>query len=760
MNKGIVLAGKIFGGILILLLGLLVFSGFIPVPIDAAVAPEDYGAGASSVLPSYSGLLREFPPVNQPVDVPVSPEMEELGRLLFFDPILSKENDISCATCHHPDFGFGDGLPQAVGRGGTGAGPARQDGINLPRNTPSLWNSAYSTLFFWDGRVNSLEEQALNPLLHPDEMAVDDTTAQAEELKAIPYYADLFSAAFSEEEDPVTIDNAIKAIAAFERTLVSANSPFDRYAQGEIDALSPSQRRGLNLFRSAATRCFECHTAPTFSTDTFRVIGAPDFPGMDPDLGRAAVLSDGEPGAFKVPSLRNAALTAPYMHSGAIADLAGVIDFYASADPATSQAENLDPFIQGFELTDQEKEDLVAFLFALTDESNMPEIPDKVPSGLSVVPRLDNPLRALAAEYNQPGTGTTADARAPRTLMVSPGDNIQLIADEARPGDTIMIEPGIYYQRVAIDINDITIYGIADENGVYPTLDGENKLSEAIISSGNNFEAAYLRVVNYTDNGILVEGVTGVYLHDIYAENTGTYGLYPVKSTDVLIEDSEVVGANDAGIYAGQSENVVVRNNVVYENVLGIELENTVNGEVYSNHAYNNTNAILIVVLPQLTSKVSLNTKVYDNLLEDNNHANFAKQGTAASIMPAGSGIALVGSDQVEVYNNTIKNNKTAGIGIFSLLIAYDANEVNVGPTPENIRIYGNHFENNGYDPDEFISNMGIPGADLLWDVSGDNVRVNEPQANVFPPSLPKDSWSIFVYRVYWQVLNFLIGLM
>lgn len=753
---------RILGGLGLLLLATLLIAGLAPLPQDELPAPENYGAGASTVEDSITGLVREFPPVSQMAGNPSSPEKIELGRLLFFDPVLSDQNDIACATCHHPDYGFSDGLARAIGAGGEGAGPERGDGVELSRNTASLWNVAYATSLFWDGRVDSLEYQVLVPLQHTDEMGVMDTETLAAELREIPEYVDLFDQAFGGGENAVTAENVARALASFERSLLSQDSPFDRYAAGELDALTASQRRGFTIFRSAATRCFECHAAPTFATETFRIIGVPDVEGQAHDPGRAGVVADGADGAFKVPTLRNIALSGPYMHNGIFATLEEVIDFYAQGGgraPDSQQIENIDPFVRGFTLSQQETDDLVAFLYALTDESQLPEIPDSVPSGLPVVAALDNPARDEVAAHNI-GSGGQAETGEPRTLTVQPGESIQDVVDLARPGDTVMIAYGTYHERVVVDFNDITILGIANEDGEWPTLDGQGQLTEAIISSGNNFEVGNLRVVNYTDNGILVEGVTGVHMHDIYAENVGTYGLYPVQSNDVLIQKTEVVGADDAGIYAGQCVNVVVRNNVVHGNVLGIELENTVGGEIYGNYAYDNTNGILIVLLPQLTSQVSLNTVVYDNLVENNNHVNFAEAGTAASLMPSGAGIGIVAADHVEIYDNEIRGNNTAGIGIFSLLVAYDANEVDIGPTPEHIYIHDNVLEGNGSSPDGLIAEMGIPGADVLWDVSGNGVQIDLAEGSTsFPPAVPGSGWPEFIYRIYWRALNFLIGL-
>jgi parallel beta-helix repeat protein len=587
-------------------------------------------------------------------------------------------------------------------------------------------------------------------------MGVTNTNRLEAELAAIPEYVGMFEDAFGVEG--VTVENAARALASFERTLISNDSPFDRYAAGDLDALTASQRRGLTLFRSAATRCFECHAAPTFASETFRLIGVPDAPGLAHDAGRAAVVADGVDGAFKVPSLRNVTLTAPYMHNGVFATLEEVVEFYAGGGGRASGLENVDPFVRGFDFSEQEKADLVAFLYALTDESNLPEIPAVAPSGLPVVPALDNPARELVDSINTASGGGAAEPRAPQTITVGDGETIQAAVDRARPGDTVLVTYGVYHERVVVDFNDITLLGIPNKAGEWPVLDGQGELSEAVISSGNNFEAGFFRVINYTDNGILVEGVTGVYMHDIYAENVGIYGLYPVQSTDVLIERAEVIGVRDAGIYAGQCENVVIRDSVAHGNVLGIEVENTVGAEVYNNHTYDNTLGILIVVLPQLTSKVSLDTRVYGNLVEDNNTANFADAGTAASIVPAGSGIGVIAADGVEVYENTVRGNRSVGIGVFNLLVGYDANEVDVGPTPEHVWVHDNEFENNGYDPDTFITELGIPGADILWDVSGWDVRFDEREGtSAFPPYVPTSKWPDFGYRLYWQVLNFLI---
>ena len=531
------------------------------------------------------------------------------------------------------------------------------------------------------------------------------------------------------------------------------------HAAGEFDALSPQQRRGLAIFRSGATRCFECHGAPTFAGDTFRVIGVDSD-----DPGRAGVVADGVFGAFKVPTLRNVALSAPYMHDGSMSTLEEVIDFYRDGGGRAHGFAQVDVFVNPFDLSDQERADLLAFLYALTDESQLPAIPAAVPSGLPVVGPQANPAREVAAAHNTGGGGEEAaeDSDDPQTIMVQPGESIQAAVDRARPGDTVEIPYGVYHERVAVDMSDITLRGVANEAGEWPVLDGQELLSEAVIASGNNFTVGNLHVRNYTDNGVLVEGSQGVHFHDIVAENVGTYGVYPVRSSDVVIERVTVSGVDDAGIYAGQSENVIVRDSTAFGNVIGIELENTLGGEVYNNHLYGNSNGILIVLLPQLTSKISSGAKVYNNVVEDNNIANFAPEGATARIVPPGSGILLIGADDNEVYGNTIRNNKTAGLAIFSLTGtgAFNENELDVGPLAENNYAHDNQYENNGYDPDPVVAELGIPAGDILWDTTGANNRFNEPGATSFPPLLPGGGWPGFLRTAYGNVFRVLTGLL
>lgn len=725
---------------LLALLGIL-YAAFAPLPFDQLPPEEKWGAGASSVLPAYSGLQREFPPLNgEP-----SPEKAELGRMLFFDPILSKNQDMSCATCHNPSLGFSDGLQTAKG----------SDGKPLARNTISIWNAGYETQLFWDGRASTLEEQMYVPLHAENEMAGSDEESVAR-LKGIPAYADHFEKAFG--TDSVSVENAQSAIAAFERTLISNNSPFDRYAAGQFDALTAQQRRGLDLFRSAATRCFECHAAPTFSNDNFSVTGVPDLPGQKHDRGRAVIASDGLDGAFKAPTLRNVALTAPYMHNGAFATLEEVVDFYSKGGGAPNGIK-VDRQIVPFELSAQEKSDLVAFLYALTDEGAMQEIPYSVPSGLPVVEQVANPAREIVKVTNVEVTAAGVAAHEPTTVRVGPTESIQQAVDRSGPGDTIEVPYGVYHEAVVLDWSDMKLMGVPNDKGDWPVIDGDGTRSDGVIASGNNFEMAFFSVMNHTSNGVLVEGATGVHLHDLYIENTGVYGVYPVRSTDVLLERIRATKMNDAAVYAGKCENVVIRDTETYGNVIGIEVENTVNAEVYNNVAHDNTLGILIDLLPQLPSKVSLYTKVHDNIIENNNGANFAKEGSTPAFIPSGTGLLVLSGDQVEIYNNTIRGNKSGGLAVFNMKIVYKTNEIDVGPNPEHVYAHDNIYDHNGYDAAPFVRNLLGRGFDIIWDGTGADNHFDEEVSSSFPPALPKKSWPQPIYNLYWRLVHFVVGL-
>lgn len=743
------LVGIIFLPIFLLCSILTVFA-FIPPEVDDPIPLAEQGGGARQNDGAVSGLQAAWATLPE-----VDPQAAELGRLLFYDPLLSVNDDMSCATCHHPDLGFSDGRTLALGA-------HEQD---LRRNAPSLWNVAFSGSLFWDGRARSLEEQLLIPLANPDEMGAD-LDGMVAELQNIPDYAALFDAAF---DDGVTIDNIAAAIAAFQRTLVSDNAPFDRFAAGDFNALTPQQRRGFDIFRSAETRCFECHAYPTFTANTFHVLGVPDSDLDNPDRGRVEVQNapDAEFG-FRTPGLRNVVLSAPYMHNGSLATLEEVVQFYADGGglDAGGVDVQVDEKIRGFDLSDQEMQDLIAFLYALTDEpADAIAIPERVPSGLPVVEHQENPSRDLVEVSN--AEPFNPETREPQTITVQSGESIQSAVDQALPGDTILVEPGLYQESVYVDMPNITIRGIVngDER---PWLDGMNEMSDGFNTTGDDFLLEGFGLRRYIGNAVLTTGAERIVFRDLIIEGTDAgdintiYGLYPVECTDVLIENSSVTGIADAAIYVGQSRGpIIVRNNEVFGNVTGIEIENSVNAEVYDNYVHDNTGGILVFLLPNNPSRVGHNTRVYNNRIIGNNHVNFAAEGATVGLVPSGTGVMIMTADNTEVFDNEIRDNQTAGVILTSLYSVYGRDTVfDLGPIPENNWIHGNTLENNGYDPQGMVLEEGLPGADILWSGEGWSNAFDQPGANMFPPLLPGRDWPIPARRAIGRLYSTVVGLL
>ncbi|MEO8609406.1 MAG: parallel beta-helix domain-containing protein [Chloroflexota bacterium] len=714
---------------------------FIPAPEDTPIPLDKQGGGARQNENATTGLQAAWPQL-----ATVDEKQAALGKLLFYDPVLSADDDRSCASCHHPDMGFSDG--RAVSEGAHGE--------DLRRNAPSLWDVAYATSLFWDGRAKSLEAQMLVPLTNENEMAADMDQLIAQ-LDAIPDYKTQFGAAFS---DGVTAANVATAIASFERTLISNNSPFDRFAAGDFNALTPAQRRGFDVFRSAQTRCFECHSWPTFSNYTFNILGVPDTNPNNPDLGQVEVVNGPDSTrAFRVPSLRNVALSAPYMHNGVFKTLEEVVDFYAKGGgPAFGVDVEPDEFLQGFTLSDQQTSDLVAFLYALTDEpADLITIPTAVPSGLPVVEHMDNPARNLV-EHSVAAPFDPGAPHDPQTITVKDGESIQAAVDKALPGDTIMVEPGVYQQTVYVDTTNITIKGVVDGDK-RPWLDGQKTLSDGFNTTGDNFTLEGFGIKDYIGNGVLTTGAEHLVFRDLIVQDAGIYGLYPVESTDILIEHTVVSGIADAAIYVGQSRGpIVVRNNEVFNNVTGIEIENSTNAEVYDNYAHDNTGGILVFLLPNNPSKVGYNTRVYNNRIENNNHENFGKRNSTVSKVPPGTGIMVMTADNTEIFGNSISGNQTFGVALTSLYMLYPPDTVfDLGPIPENNWIHDNTYDHNGYDPAGMVKELGLPGADVLWSGEGWNNSFDEPNANKFPPLLPGRNWPDPAKRAIWHLYDIVI---
>lgn len=285
----------------------------------------------------------------------------DLGKQLYFDGRLSKNNAISCAFCHNPFTGFADPRQTSIGVGGGIGG----------RQAPTVYNTGLIPLQFWDGRAGSLEEQALGPIANPVEMA-EVLEHVVKKLAKIKGYQQQFRAVFGTD---VNLQSLAEAIAAYERTVVSTNSAFDKYVLGDTKAMDDAAVRGMALFKGKA-RCVLCHNGPNFTDNQFHNLGVPQAGPMKEDLGRFYVTrQEQDKGAFKTPTLRSITETAPYMHDGVFKTLEEVVDFL---DQGGGSNPHLSPMVKPLGLTQEDKADLVAFLKALAGEPikfEMPKMP-------------------------------------------------------------------------------------------------------------------------------------------------------------------------------------------------------------------------------------------------------------------------------------------------------------------------------------------------------------------------------------------------
>lgn len=327
--------------------GLLLVTGLL-------VALMPAGAEESDKVPVPFGL----PPVDVPEDNPMSAAKIELGKALFFDRRLSIDDTVSCADCHDPKKGWSNGARFATGVKGQKGG----------RSSPTILNAAYGYFQFWDGRAGSLEEQAVGPIMNPIEMAMPDGKAVEKKLARIDGYRPLFRKAFGNDE--ITIGKVGKAIAAFERTVLSGDAPYDRYKAGDKSALSESAQRGMALFFGKGS-CSACHVPPHFTDLGFHNVGV-GMAADKVDAGRAAISKlEGDHGAFKTPTLRDIARTGPYMHDGSLKTLEDVVAHYDKGGVANPQ---LDEEIFPLKFSAKEKADLVTFLKEGLGSSKYPQV--------------------------------------------------------------------------------------------------------------------------------------------------------------------------------------------------------------------------------------------------------------------------------------------------------------------------------------------------------------------------------------------------
>ncbi|QJW90181.1 cytochrome-c peroxidase [Spirosoma taeanense] len=379
------------------LVALLTIFIFFAVVIQACTKDD-----STAIVPTTTSSIQPIVD-NTPVSNPITNDTAALGQALFWDPILSGGKDVACATCHHPNNAYTDGLDLSLGANAIGYGQNRRfllpnDVPVTKRNSPTLLNVVFNGMdasgkymprtapMFWDSRIQSLENQVISPLTTFEEMrghgyseAVTIDTLVAR-LTKIAEYRHLFEAAFGSSQ-AITAATISTAIAAFERTLVAMNSPFDRYQKGDKTALTDQQIQGMRLFKDEG--CPICHSGPMFSDYKLHVMSVPDNTQLtSSDAGAMGGY------AFRTPTLRNVGLTAPYMHNGVFKTLKQVMKFYDDIGEPISQnphvpVQQLDANIQRIALGTAEQDQLISFLHALTDSNFDKYIPTRVPSGLN-----------------------------------------------------------------------------------------------------------------------------------------------------------------------------------------------------------------------------------------------------------------------------------------------------------------------------------------------------------------------------------------
>lgn len=312
------------------------------------------GAFGASEGPTVADRVWQLPKV-PPYPANNKPDADRvlLGKTIFFDPRVSKNGHMSCATCHNPLQGWSDALPVSLGYLGQA----------LTRAAPSIMNVAYNAPLTWDGRKRDVEHQVTGPIEHPMEMA-QDVGKLIEWLKTVPGYQRLFDKAYPGEG--INADTLSRAVASYERTIVSQNSPFDRWLRGDRAAMSDQQLRGFKIFKDPKKgNCASCHQPPNFTDHGFHNVGLASHGAPDADLGRFNISKEPHmKGAFKTPHLRSIALTAPYFHEGSAKTLMEVVEHFDKG--GALKTPDLSPLVKPLGLSAQEKVDLVNFLEALT----------------------------------------------------------------------------------------------------------------------------------------------------------------------------------------------------------------------------------------------------------------------------------------------------------------------------------------------------------------------------------------------------------
>lgn len=305
--------------------------------------------------------------------------------------------------------------------------------------------------------------------------------------------------------------------------------------------------------------------------------------------------------------------------------------------------------------------------------------------------------------------------------VVKPGSSIQKAVDKAQPGDTVQVWPGEYKESVVVDKPKIKLQGVI-KDGKWPILNGENTKNDGVIASGSGFHIENFHIHHYKGNGVMTQAADDVVIRHLIVADTGIYGIYPTRGNNVLVEDTVSWGIADAAIYIGMCNYVDVRRNEVFQNVAGIEIENSHHVLVEENLAHNNSGGILVFTLPGLPVKTGDDVILRRNFVVNNNLANFGAPGSLVASVPPGSGIILLAADGVKIEDNIIRENKSGGI-IFTDLTYMDSStapDADTDPSFDNNQVLGNLFFHNGYSPDNKVrllliaTKFAFKGADVM----------------------------------------------
>ncbi len=334
----------------------------------------------------------------------------------------------------------------------------------------------------------------------------------------------------------------------------------------------------------------------------------------------------------------------------------------------------------------------------------------------------DATLSAARAGSGNAGAALVNAATASMTgkvITVKDGQSIQAAVVQAQPGDTIQVLPGTYKETVFVDKDNIAIIGVIKDSE-WPTMEGEHKLNDAILYSGNGVRIENMKIVHYKGNAIMGQAGNNFVIRHNWIADTGVYGIFPEFGKNGLIEYNVVSGIEDAAIYVGMSDNIHVAHNEVYASVAGIEIENSRHAVVENNMVYDNAGGILTFITPGLPIKTTFDVIIRNNFIVGNNHKNFGAPGSIVSGVPSGTGIIVMAADDVQVENNIIRDNKNAGIVIVDHgSFANIPKDPEAEPNPDRVSIYRNLFSNNGYEPIDDIKalmavNLTRKGPDVV----------------------------------------------